>query len=101
MVVKALIVLGCTHCLISQATVWSLGLHVRKLMKSMKFDQIDGTLMGGRGASHLMEPVQLKFRDYQETVRFMITLKMAEEIILGLTWLPKWVPWIYWEKASK
>lgn len=70
-------------------------------MKSMKFEQVDGTLVGGRAASHIMEPVQLKFGDHQETIRFMVTLKMAEERILGLTWLAKWGPWIYWEKASK
>lgn len=66
-VVKALINSGCTRCLISQPTVRNLGLRVRKLKQPMKFEHVDGTLVGGLAASHLTEPVQLKLGDHQET----------------------------------
>lgn len=76
-VVKALIDLGRTRCLISQAAVHRLGLHARKLKNPVKFEQVDGTLIGGKAASHLMEPVELVLGDHQETIRFMVTPKMA------------------------
>lgn len=45
-VVKAFIDSGSSHCLISQTMVQKLGLQVRKLKKSMKFEH--GLLIGGR-----------------------------------------------------
>lgn len=67
-----------------------LGLHVRKLRKPMKFKQVDDTLIGGKAASHLTEPVKLGLGNHQEIIRFMVTTNMAEEMILGLAWLVKW-----------
>lgn len=58
--VKAVIDLGCSFCLISQLTVQRLGLHVRKFRKPVKFEQVNGTLLVGKVASHLTESVQLK-----------------------------------------
>lgn len=88
--VKALIDSGCSCYLISQAVVQRLGLHVRKLKKPVKFEQVDGMLIGGKAASHLMKPLQLGLRNHQKTICFMVAPKMAEDMFLGLAWLMKW-----------
>lgn len=67
----------------------------------MKFEQVDSTLMGDRAAFYLTEPVQLKLGAHRDTIRFMVTPKMAEDMILGLAWLAKWGLQIYWAKTSK
>lgn len=57
---------------------------MRKVRKPVKFKQVDGSLVGGQAIHPLMEPVQLKFGDHQETIRFMVTPKKAEDMIIGL-----------------
>lgn len=43
----ALIDSGCTHCLIRRTVVDSIGFHLVKLKSPIKFEQMDGSLLGG------------------------------------------------------
>lgn len=43
----ALIDSGCTQCLTSQAVVTALGIRVREMAKPVRFEQVDGSLLGG------------------------------------------------------
>lgn len=95
-VVKALIDSGCTKCMASLQTVQKLGLWVRKLCQSMRFKQVDGSIMGGLLTSYLTEPMRLRLANYKEIIQFVVTPQMAEAVILGLSWLTKWDPNIRW-----
>lgn len=55
----ALLYLGCTQCLISLKTVDLLGLRLKRLKHPMKFEQVDGSLMGWVPATCLTEAVTL------------------------------------------
>lgn len=59
-------------------------------------EQIDGSMLGGLTASYLTEPVHLRLGDHKETIQFIEVSKMAEAMILGLSWLTKWSPVIHW-----
>lgn len=55
----------------------------------MRFEQVDGSLIGGSPVTHQM---QLKIGQHQETICFIIKLKMTVAVILGLSW---------WQKGEK
>lgn len=64
--------------------------------------QAGGWLMDrGSPATHLTEPVQLETGQNQETIQFVIAPKMTEVVILGLCWLGKWGPTIWWQMGEK
>lgn len=52
---------------------------------------------GGAPATHVTEPVQLGIGEHWECLRFVVVDVMIEPIILGLAWLDKWKPTIWWE----
>lgn len=56
----------------------------------MKFEVVDGSLIGGSPATHLT-PVLLEMGQHWE-IQFVVIPKMSETIILGLAWLNKGVP---------
>lgn len=41
--------------------------------------------------------MQLEIGEHREILRFIVAAKMTESIILGLSWLDKWGPKIWWE----
>lgn len=61
----------------------------------MKFKQVDRSIIGGMPASYLTEPVSLRMESHTGTIEFVVAPKMAEAMILGLVWLPKWSPTVY------
>ncbi|ETE57834.1 hypothetical protein L345_16448, partial [Ophiophagus hannah] len=79
---QALIDSGCT----SEKAIW--------------FKQVDGSLLGGAYATHLTKPVRLELADHWETIRFVMAPKMTDAVILGLSWLDKWGPTIWWQGGS-
>lgn len=52
--------------------------------------------MGGVLATHVTERVKLDFGQHWELIHFIVVPKMMEEVILGLMWLDKWGPTIWW-----
>lgn len=53
-------------------------IHAKLLRKAMKFEQADGSLMGGSPAIHLTEPVCFEMGQHWEIIRFVIIPKMTE-----------------------
>lgn len=51
----------------------------------------------GNTATQVTELVGLEIGDHKETIRFIIVEHMVEPFILGLAWLDKWRPLIWWE----
>lgn len=51
--VKALIDSSCTRCLVSLQMVGNLGLRVWNLHQPLKFEQVDGSMIGRLPASYL------------------------------------------------
>lgn len=68
---------------------------------AMKFEQADVSLMGGSPATHLTEPVCLEMDQHWEIIRFVVIPKMTKIVILGLAWLDKWCPTIWWENGVR
>ncbi|XP_060539018.1 uncharacterized protein LOC132709560 [Pantherophis guttatus] len=98
---QALIDSGSTRCLINLPTVLKLGIRAKQLKQPIRFEQVDGSLVGGTYATHLTEPVRLELADHWETIRFIIAPKMTEPVILGLSWLDKWGPIIWWQEGTR
>ncbi|XP_060545015.1 retrotransposon-derived protein PEG10 isoform X5 [Pantherophis guttatus] len=98
---QALIDSGCTRCLINLPTVLKLGIRVKKLNHPIQFEQVDGSLVEETYATHLTEPVKLELADHWETIRFIIAPKMTDPVILGLSWLDKWGPIIWWQEGTR
>lgn len=57
---KALIDSGCTRCLMSTAVADSLGVKIRKMLRPLSFEQMDGSLLGGQPATHITERITLE-----------------------------------------
>lgn len=88
---------GCTRCLISLPIVQQLGIGTKLLVHPICFEQINGMLIRGGAATLVMELVRVVMGRHCELIRFVITQKMTESIILGLVRLDKWGPTITWE----
>lgn len=84
-----LIDLGCTWCLISQVVIANLGIWMKDMPRPVRFEQVDGSLLGVAPATHVAEPVSLEMGQHWEVIWFIVVLKMTETIILGLAWLDK------------
>lgn len=54
------------------------------------------SLAGSLPDSYLTEPMHLRLGNHEETIRFMVATKMADAMILGLSWLSKWNPAVHW-----
>lgn len=94
---EALINSGCTRCLMRRALARRLGLRLIRLKKPIAFEQVDGSTLGGAPTTHVMELVQLGIGTHREHLRFVVVDTMIEPVILGLAWLDKWEPTIWWE----
>ncbi|KAK9395445.1 retrotransposon-derived protein PEG10 [Crotalus adamanteus] len=92
---------GCTRCIISLAFAMKMGIRAKQLSKPMRFEQADGSLMGGTLITQLTEPLRLEIGAHWEFIRFLVAPKMTEAVILGLAWLDKWKPFIWWEKGMR
>lgn len=89
------------HLIVNLQTVRKLGLRVRKLCRSMRLKQVDGSIIGGLPTSYLTKPVHLTLGTHQETNQFVVAPKMAEAMILGLAWLSQWKPIVHWGKGER
>lgn len=67
----------------------------------MKFKQVNSSLLGGLSPSYLTEPVHLRLGNYKETIQFVVAPKMAEAMILWLSWLSMWNPAVHWGKDAR
>lgn len=67
------------------------------MAKPIRFEQMDGSMLGGALATHITEPVKLEMGEHWELSRFVVVATMNESLILGLAWLDKWGPTIWWE----
>ncbi|XP_039213407.1 uncharacterized protein LOC120314410 [Crotalus tigris] len=94
---KALIDTGCTRCLISRELALEHGIHLHRLAQPVRFEQVDGSLLGGAPATHITEAIRLELGAHWETIQFVVAPAMSEAVILGLAWLDKWEPTIWWE----
>lgn len=92
----ALIDSGCTRSLMSAAVATSLGVGLKKLSQPICFEQMDSSLLGGQPATHVTEWVILEIGPHQEVIRFMVVPGITEEIVLGLAWMNKWGPTLWW-----
>lgn len=92
----ALIDSGCTRCLMSTAVTTSLGVGLQKLSRPIRFEQMDSSLLGGQPATHVMERVVLEIGTHREVLQFVVVLRITVEVVLGLAWLDKWGPMIWW-----
>lgn len=93
----ALIDSGCTRCLIRCFIANELGVQVLQLATPIRFEQIDGLVMGGAPATQVTELIKVEIGEHWEHLRFIVVDRMIEPLILGLTWLYKWQPVIWWE----
>uniref|UniRef100_A0A2H6N3G1 Uncharacterized protein n=1 Tax=Micrurus carvalhoi TaxID=3147026 RepID=A0A2H6N3G1_9SAUR len=57
--VGALIDSGCTRCLVTKAVVDKIGLNLIKLKVPIKFEQVDGSILGGIPATHRTEYIKM------------------------------------------
>ncbi|KAG8135010.1 hypothetical protein E2320_008072 [Naja naja] len=90
----ALIASGCTRCSVTQAVLDKLGLWVIRLIKPLKFEQVDGSILGGLPATHRTEPVNMVMGERWEWISLVVVSHMTEALILGLAWLDKREPTI-------
>lgn len=58
---------------------------------------MDGSLLRGAPATHITEPMKMELAQHWELIRFIIVQTMTVSVILGLAWLDKWGPTIWWE----
>lgn len=58
---------------------------VQKLSTPIKFEQMDGSMLGGTPATHITEPVCLEIGEHWEHIRFIVVDRIIEPLILGLT----------------
>lgn len=71
-----------------------LGIMVKNMIQPIRFEQVNGLLIGGAPTTHLTEPVKLEMGSHWEMIQFLVAQKMTEAVILGLSWLDKWSPTI-------
>lgn len=57
---KALVDSDCPCCLMNVATADSIGVGVRRLAHPIRFEQMDGSLLGGQLATHVTELLTLQ-----------------------------------------
>ncbi|ETE70037.1 hypothetical protein L345_04156, partial [Ophiophagus hannah] len=73
---------GCTHCLISVDMANRLGVKTQKLPQPMKFEQMDGFLLGGRRAIHVMERLTLEIGPHWEVLQFIVVPRIRDDMVL-------------------
>ncbi|XP_039178262.1 uncharacterized protein LOC120298525 [Crotalus tigris] len=98
---QALIDTGCTRCLMSRKVAVDSGFRIYPLPQPIRFEQVDGSLLGGVPATHVTEQVRMDLGDHWEVLRFIVIPITTETVILGLSWLDKWTPTIWWEEGYR
>ncbi|KAK9412177.1 hypothetical protein NXF25_003352 [Crotalus adamanteus] len=98
---QALLDTGCTRCLISKGVVQQMRIRVTRLKSPIRFEQVDGSLLGGAPTTLVTEPVRMDVGGHWEVIRFIVVPSMSEPVILGLAWLDKWTPTIWWADGSR
>ncbi|KAK9400665.1 hypothetical protein NXF25_011379 [Crotalus adamanteus] len=98
---QALLDTGCTRCLINREVVQQMGIRVARLKSPIRFEQVDGSLLGGAPTTLVTEPIRMDVGGHWEVIRFVVVPSMTEPLILGLAWLDKWTPIIWWEDGSQ
>lgn len=68
----ALIDSGFTRCLIRRSVVDELSIRVVALNMPIRFKQMDGSIMGGAPASHVMELIRVEIGEHWEPLRFIV-----------------------------
>lgn len=64
------------------------------MMVLMAFCQLDGIVARGGVIHFIMEPVEMQMRNREETLRFIMALRMERPLLLRLAWLQKWTPYV-------
>ncbi|KAK9401689.1 hypothetical protein NXF25_010045 [Crotalus adamanteus] len=98
---QALVDTGCTRCLISKEVASQMHIRVTRLKSPIRFEQVDGSVLGGAPTTLVTEPVRMEVAAHWEMLRFIVVPSMSEAIILGLVWLDKWTPTIWWADGSR
>ncbi|KAK9400308.1 hypothetical protein NXF25_013327 [Crotalus adamanteus] len=98
---QALIDTGCTRCLISREVARQMHMRVTRLKAPIRFEQVDGSLLGGAPTTLVTEPVRMEIDAHWEVIRFIVVPSMSESIILSLAWLDKWTPNMWWADGSR
>ncbi|KAK9397281.1 hypothetical protein NXF25_020642 [Crotalus adamanteus] len=101
MPLSALLDTGCTRCLISKGVVQQMRIRVARLKSPIRFEQVDGSLLGGVPTTLVTEPVRMDIGGHWELIRFIVVPTMSESVILGLAWMDKWTPTIWWAEGSR
>lgn len=78
-----LVDLGCTRCLISETVATSMGMRLQRLGRPIRFEQMDGSLLGCQPATHVTEKVTMELGQHRERIHFVVVPKITEEVILG------------------
>ncbi|XP_039191766.1 UDP-GlcNAc:betaGal beta-1,3-N-acetylglucosaminyltransferase-like protein 1 isoform X1 [Crotalus tigris] len=86
---QALLDTGCTRCLINRGVAQQMGIRVTRLKSPIRFEQVDGSLLGGAPTTLVTEPVRMDVGGHWEVIRFIVVPSMTEPLILGLAWLDK------------
>ncbi|KAK9408175.1 hypothetical protein NXF25_006949 [Crotalus adamanteus] len=98
---QALLDTGCTRCLISKGVVQQMQIRVARLKSPIRFEQVDGSLLGGAPTTLVTEPIRMDIGGHWETIRFIVVPTMSESVILGLAWMDKWTPTIWWADGAR
>lgn len=85
---------GCTRCLMSAVVTFDLGLGLQRLAQPIRFEQMDGPLLGVQPAMHVTEKLVLELGQHREFLWFLVVSQITEEVVLGLAWLDNWGPMI-------
>ncbi|KAG8125469.1 hypothetical protein E2320_020781 [Naja naja] len=78
---------GSSWCLISPESVCSLGIEIKMLTTPIRFQQVDGSMIGGSPAMQVTEKVKLTIGEHWEIIWFIVIPKMTQSVIPGLAWL--------------
>lgn len=96
----ALIDTGCTRCLMKQSLAEILGPCIMYLQTPITFKQMNDSVLGGQPSIRVTELVHLEIGQHWELICFVVVETMIEPLILGLSWLDKWEPIIWWEGVT-
>lgn len=55
-----------------------------RMHQPIRFEQMDGSMLGGKPVTHITEPIKLEIGEHWENLRFIVVEKMIESIILGM-----------------
>lgn len=86
----------CTCCLMSLQLATDLGVCIKKLAQPIRFEQMDGSLLGGGPATHVTGKLTLEIGQQSKELQFVVVPRITKDIVLEMAWLDKWGPTIWW-----